>query len=155
MAEDKANITGRPDSGPRTRILIVDDSKVLRKIIRAILAHQDDFEIVGEGCDGVECIRMANALQPDIITLDINMPIKDGIETLQTLRKFTDTPVIIVSALPVEDKGMAEHLMELGATATVMKNFSGPIGLASFEAELLETIRAVRNSIASMHDTDP
>ncbi|MBU0692423.1 response regulator [bacterium] len=142
------------EDGKNIRILIADDSRVLRRIIKLILASQADIEVVGEASDGLECLKLATTLKPDLITLDINMPVKDGIETLKTLREFSDTPVIIISALPVEDDAMAIQLKELGASATVMKNFSeGPIGLASFEADLLGAVRAIQNEVCGVNDS--
>ena len=128
-----------------TRVLIVDDSKVLQRIFKLMLSSQPDIEVVGVANNGQECLDLADELKPDLITLDINMPVKDGIETLKELRESFDVPVIIVSALPVEDDSMSIQLRELGATATVAKNFSnGPIGLSTFEAELLKSIRMIK-----------
>jgi two-component system chemotaxis response regulator CheB len=125
------------DSNRRTRILIVDDFKMLQRLLKLILSNQPDMEVVGIASDGQECLNMAAELCPDVITLDINMPVMDGIET-------SDVPVIIVSGLPVDEDPMQLQLKDLGATATVVKNFSnGSIGIASFESDLLKAIRKI------------
>jgi two-component system chemotaxis response regulator CheB len=135
------------DIGRPTRVLIADDSKLLQKLLMLILSAHADIEVVGVANDGQECLDLAEVVKPDLITLDIDMPVKDGIETLKELRKSSDIPVIIVSALPVDDDSMLIQLRELGATATVAKNFSnGPIGLAAFDSELMKTIRATIKS---------
>jgi two-component system chemotaxis response regulator CheB len=132
------------DSNRRTRILIVDDFKMLQRLLKLILSNQPDMEVVGIASDGQECLNMAAELCPDVITLDINMPVMDGIETLKNLRKTSDVPVIIVSGLPVDEDPMQLQLKDLGATATVVKNFSnGSIGIASFESDLLKAIRKI------------
>jgi two-component system chemotaxis response regulator CheB len=131
-------------SNRRTRVLIVDDYKMLQRLLKLILSNQPDMEVVGIANNGCECLNMAAALCPDVITLDINMPVMDGIETLRNLRKTSDVPVVIVSRLPVDDDPMQLLLRDLGATATVVKNFSnGSIGIASFEADLLKAIRSI------------
>jgi two-component system, chemotaxis family, protein-glutamate methylesterase/glutaminase len=132
------------DSNRRTRVLIVDDFKMLQRLLKLILSNQPDMEVVGIANDGQECLELAAALRPDVITLDVNMPVMDGIETLKNLRKSSDVPVIIVSGLPVDEDPMQLQLKDLGATATVVKNFSnGSIGIASFESDLLKAIRNI------------
>jgi two-component system, chemotaxis family, protein-glutamate methylesterase/glutaminase len=135
----------------RTRVLIVDDFKMLQRLLKAILSNQPDMEVAGIANDGQECLEMVAALRPDVVTLDINMPVMDGIETLKNLRMTSDVPVIIVSGLPVDEDPLLLQLKDLGATATVVKNFSnGSIGIASFESDLLKAIRNI-TSIEMTH----
>ena len=136
----------------RTRVLIVDDFKMLQRLLGVMLSSQPDMEVVGVASNGHECLSMAVELCPDVITLDINMPEMDGFETLRRLRKISETPVVIVSGLPVDDECMQLQLKELGATATVVKNFSqGSIGIASFETELLGAIRRITSTEMTQH----
>ena len=79
------------------RLLIADDHQVVRSGLESLLTGTE-FELVGQARDGVELLRMAEDLQPDVILLDIRMPEKDGLEALEQLReKFPDIKVLILS----------------------------------------------------------
>ena len=79
------------------RLLIADDHQVVRSGLESLLSGTE-FELVGQARDGVELLRMAEELQPDVILLDIRMPEKDGLEALEQLReKFPDIKVLILS----------------------------------------------------------
>ena len=67
------------------RILLIDDHSLFRSGVKQILQREPDFEVVAEAPDGVEGIKRAKALQPDVILLDLNMPGLSGLETLQLL----------------------------------------------------------------------
>lgn len=129
----------------KTKVLIVDDAERVRKAIGWILESDGEFEICGFAADGVECLKLMEILKPDLITLDINMPVMEGIEALKRIRQISKTiPVVIVSALPVEDDTMENYLRELGATACLSKVFGDDaIGISAFEADLLSILRQV------------
>ena len=80
---------------PPIKLLIVDDSWVLRRVLRGTLSQRDDIEIVGEATNGVEALDLILKLGPDVILLDVEMPVMDGMTTLQHLMIHTPTPVII------------------------------------------------------------
>lgn len=103
------------------RILIVDDSRTSRKVLGGIL-KEAGHEIVGEAADGAQGNKMYAELKPDIVTLDITMPILDGIDTLQKIKEQDpDAKVIMVTAAGQKSK-MVEAV-KFGATDFVAKPF--------------------------------
>lgn len=82
----------------KPKVLIVDDTVFIRNIIKSIV-EEVQFEVVGEAANGKEAVKKFKQLHPDIVVLDINMPGKDGIETLQEIKEINNqTKVIMVSA---------------------------------------------------------
>lgn len=103
------------------RILIADDQRVFRTAISRTLATIPGIEIVGEAGDGGEAVRMAEELQPDVILMDVAMPILDGIEATQWTRERCPQTRII--GLSIFDRGEVERQMrEAGAIAYVPKS---------------------------------
>jgi two-component system chemotaxis response regulator CheY len=101
------------------RFLIVDDSSVMRKNIRHIL-EDAGHEVAAEAADGRDVLPAYVNSKPDLVTMDINMPIIDGIEALQTLmRNFPEARVIMVSALG--QKAQVLEAIKLGAKSYVVK----------------------------------
>jgi len=95
------------------RVLVVDDSLVVREIITKILRSDPEIEIIGTARNGVEAIDLAARLRPSIITMDINMPIKNGLEAIEEIMAYTPTPILVISSLV--NVGFAFKAMELGA----------------------------------------
>jgi two-component system chemotaxis response regulator CheB len=133
------------------RVLIADDSDYLRRLLSLILECYEEFDVIGVACDGRECLEMARRLKPDLITLDMNMPDMDGMETLRRLHETQPIPVIMVSSLPVDESPLFEQLLELGAAGAVSKPFTdGAVGLGLFESKLVKQLRlAALNERAS------
>ena len=104
------------------RVLIVDDLEFMRTVIREIL-EQAGFEIAGEAVDGEEGVAMFNRLKPDLVLMDITMPVMDGIEALQQIKKHHQgATVIMCSAL-----GQQEYIIkaiQFGARDCVVKPFN-------------------------------
>ena len=103
------------------KVLIVDDSKLVRLTIKNILARAEGFEVVGEAENGREGVDMARELSPDVVTLDIEMPIMDGIECLRRLKILSPAKVIVLSSLthPASPKAVEARLV--GADAVIGK----------------------------------
>lgn len=97
------------------RVLVVDDSLIVREIITKILRSDPEIEIVGTARNGVEAIDMAARLRPSIITMDVNMPIKNGLEAIEEIMAYTPTPILVISSLVNKEVGFAFKAMELGA----------------------------------------
>ena len=72
-------------SGRKIRVLIVDDSALMRRILQNILVQDPDIEVVGIAKDGIDALKRAQDLKPDVITLDVEMPLMDGINCLENL----------------------------------------------------------------------
>ncbi|NLE39304.1 MAG: response regulator, partial [Pirellulaceae bacterium] len=82
-----------------TRVLIVDDSAVVREIICDAIAQTPDMEVVGTAADGEEALGLFRKTRPDVVTLDIQMPVMDGLEALDSMLAINAVPIIMVSAL--------------------------------------------------------
>jgi len=103
------------------RVLIVDDSRAMRDLIRATLARDSAIEVVGEAGDAAEARAAIKALDPDAITLDIEMPRMDGLELLERLTRLRPTPVIMVSSQTRRGAHCALKALRLGAIDCVAK----------------------------------
>ena len=86
------------EHGEKIKVLVVDDSALMRKMIPQILSADPDIEVIGTAMDGLFALKKINDLKPDVITLDVNMPRMDGIEALRHIVKNFGTPTIIVSS---------------------------------------------------------
>ena len=103
------------------RVLIVDDAAFMRSMIRDILG-KNGFEIVGEAGNGNEALRLYGELKPDLVTMDIVMPVKSGIEaTREILEKYPEAKVVMCSALGQET--LVIEAMEVGAKDFIVKPF--------------------------------
>jgi two-component system nitrate/nitrite response regulator NarL len=108
---------------PKTTIsvLLVDDHTLFRSGIRSLLQRQADFTVVGEASDGVEGVKRAKQLQPDVVLLDLNMPGISGLETLQLM--LQDSPGMAVILLTVsEDAEDLTAALQAGARGYLIKN---------------------------------
>lgn len=126
------------------RVLLADDSPTIRHYLTTLITEIPGMEVVGEARDGQEVLEMARDLRPDVISMDINMPVMDGLEATRTIMEQTPTPVVVVSGLLESDIELSMRALEAGALAVVEKppNRLDP----QFEAKrkhLLTTIRAM------------
>ena len=108
----------------KLRVLIVDDSSFMRMAIRGILSRAPRIEVVGIAADGVEGVEKALALNPDLITMDVEMPRMDGIEALKQIMAKRPTRVLMVSTLTCEGARSTFEALEAGAIDYVPKNVS-------------------------------
>jgi two-component system chemotaxis response regulator CheB len=129
------------------RILVVDDSVVMRKLLCEILSGDPQIEVVGTACDGRIGLAKIAQLRPDLITLDIEMPVMNGLETLAELRKlYPKLPVVMFSTLTERGAGATLDALSLGASdyATKPVHTSGPAAaIAAIQAELIPKIKAL------------
>jgi two-component system, chemotaxis family, protein-glutamate methylesterase/glutaminase len=129
------------------RILVVDDSVVIRKLLCEILSADPQFEVVGTAGDGKIALAKIAQLHPDLITLDIEMPVLNGLETLAELRKlYPKLPVVMFSTLTERGAGATLDALSLGASdyATKPIHTGGPAAaIAAIQAELIPKIKAL------------
>lgn len=97
------------------RVVVVDDSEELRELIRRVLDREDDFTVVGEAGDGQVGIEMADLHQPDVVLLDIAMPVLDGLQALPLIRKRSPASLVVVLSGFGSDSRAAQKALELGA----------------------------------------
>lgn len=130
-------------NGKKIRILIVDDSKYMRFVLKKNLLEAGDIDVVGEAKDGVEALEQIDALKPDVVTLDVEMPRLNGLETLEKIFEKQPLPVIMVSNLTGEGADATIKALQLGAVDFIQKP-QGKDGLTLniVRQELLEKIRA-------------
>ena len=128
----------------KRRVLVVDDSAFMRRLISQILEESGEFEVAGSARDGNEALGLVHALNPDIVTLDVDMPELDGLGALGYIMSEAPRPVVMLSAGTTKG-GQAATLraLELGAVDFVLKP-SGSISLdlATIAPRLLDALRA-------------
>lgn len=129
-----------------TRVLVVDDSAVVRAMICDAIAATADMEVAGTAANGRQALDMFRATQPDVITLDIRMPVMDGLETLDTLLASHPVPVVMVSALTQLGAEITLEALDRGAIEYVAKPERGSQAQAVLQSELIEKIRHVAGS---------
>lgn len=117
----------------KKRVLIVDDSMVMRMMIGDILTR-NDFEIAGVAEDGINAMKMYQTLKPDIVTMDIIMPNELGIESLRKIMQYDpNARVVVISGL--HQKALLMEALEAGAKDYIIKPFT--------EDELLSSLRKI------------
>jgi two-component system chemotaxis response regulator CheY len=106
----------------KKKILVVDDAQFTRNMLKKIIEKTDYTEVVGEASDGNEAIKLYKKLNPDLVTMDLVMPVKGGIETIEELREIDDDALIIcVSALGQE--ALVLEAAKKGAKDFIQKPF--------------------------------
>ncbi|WP_426958712.1 protein-glutamate methylesterase/protein-glutamine glutaminase [Muricoccus radiodurans] len=121
------------------RVLVVDDSATMRGLIAATLRRDPEIEVVGLACDSTEARQAIKALNPDVLTLDIEMPAMNGLEFLDKIMRLRPMPVIMVSSLTSRGADATLRALELGAFDCVAKpSVAGP---GAFD-HLPDTVRA-------------
>jgi len=118
----------------KLRIFITEDQTILRESLRALIAHERDFEVVGLAGDGEEAVKKVRRLRPDIVVMDISIPRMDGAHaTLAIKQTCPDTKVLVLSVH--ESKSRVRQLLQAGASGYVVKR--------SAAEELIHALRAI------------
>jgi two-component system, chemotaxis family, protein-glutamate methylesterase/glutaminase len=124
------------------RVLIVDDSAFMRKVLETIFNADDQLQVVGHAKDGREAVTMADSLKPDVITMDINMPHVDGLQATAQIMTTNPKPIVVVSSESKEGAASTLKALELGAIEFVGKPSSGvDLDMQSVKEELLRKVR--------------
>ena len=121
----------------KTRVLIIDDSALIRSLLTGIIGGHPDLEVVGAAPDPLVAREMIRALDPDVVTLDIEMPRMDGLDFLERLMRLRPMPVVMVSTLTERGAEATIRALELGAIDFVAKP---KLGIASGMQELADEI---------------
>jgi len=131
----------------RIRVLVVDDSALMRKMIPNILDSDPEIEVIGTAMDGLFALKKISDLRPDVITLDINMPRMDGIEALRHIVDDFGIPAIIVSSLAKSDIELTFQALDIGALDFVTKPQDAiSVHIKDIGDELIQKVKAVYNN---------
>jgi PAS domain S-box-containing protein len=139
LAEGEGQAPPHGDSDRSIRVLIVDDHAILREGIASVLAEEEDIEIVGQAADGAEAVEMTRKLRPDVVVMDVTLPVFTGIEATRVIR--SEMPHVHVIGLSMhEEEDMAAAMTDAGASLYLTKGGQANI--------LITSIRAVARSSA-------
>ncbi|WP_166243611.1 response regulator [Paenibacillus turpanensis] len=129
----------RPD---KVKLLLADDHQLFREGLKRIINMENDLEVVGECGDGIRVVEMCNEVHPDVVLMDINMPIENGVAATTKIRDFfPDIKVIILSIH--DDESYVFETLRKGATGYLLKDMEAE--------ELLNAVRAVVAGQAYIH----
>ena len=144
-------MTGDGHTGTSNTIeaLVVDDSTFMRAVIVDIL-ERNDITVIGEAADGREAVTAVERLEPDVVTMDIEMPVMDGIEAVEVIMNRRPTPILVLSSHAGEDAEVTFEALDRGAVDFFTKP-GGEVStnLPSVETRLVETIKSVARSTPS------
>lgn len=131
----------------RVRVLVVDDSALMRKLIPLVLERDPDIEVIGTAMDGAFALKKIGELQPDVVTLDLEMPRMDGIETLRMIMRSAPLPVIVFSTHSKEGAYSTFKALALGAIDFVAKPRDAASGhLDPIASQLIEKIKVAKRA---------
>lgn len=120
---------------PRVRVLLVEDHTIVRQGLRALLGTSPDLEVVGEAKDGVEAVRLAGDLQPDVVVLDLSLPALHGTEALRRIKAGTRAKVVVLSMHSSPE--VVARARDAGCDGYVVKG-----------GDVAELARAIRDALA-------
>jgi two-component system, chemotaxis family, protein-glutamate methylesterase/glutaminase len=126
-----------------TRVLIVEDSQIMQRLLAELIGRGPDLEVVGVAGDPYEARELVKSLKPDVMTLDVEMPRMDGLTFLERLMRLHPMPVVMVSAQTERDAEASLRALELGAVDVIAKPRAADAqGLTEFAAAIAERLRA-------------
>lgn len=129
------------------RVLIVDDSLLMRRVLGELLAAEPRIEVVGEAAEAYEAREKIKALNPDVVTLDVEMPKMDGLSFLEKIMRLRPTPVVMVSTLTASGAEATLKALEIGAVDCVGKpSGANPEKLAMVRDELVAKVLAAASA---------
>ena len=129
------------------KVLIVDDSALIRSLLKEMIESEKDLTVVGAAPDAFVAKQMILDFEPDVITLDIEMPKVDGLRFLEVMMKARPTPTIMISTLTEERAEPTLRALELGAVDFIPTPKVGvALGIEKYQSLILEKIRVASRS---------
>jgi two-component system, chemotaxis family, protein-glutamate methylesterase/glutaminase len=125
-----------------TRVLIVEDSQIMQRLLAELIGRGPDLEVAGIAGDPYEARELVKSLKPDVMTLDVEMPRMDGLTFLERLMRLHPMPVVMVSSQTERDAEASLRALELGAVDVIAKPRAEGQGLAEFAASIADKLRA-------------
>ncbi|MEJ5263104.1 MAG: chemotaxis response regulator protein-glutamate methylesterase [Ignavibacterium sp.] len=136
----------------KIKVLVIDDSAFMRKTLTFMLESAGDIEVVATAKDGLEGFNLIKKLQPDVVTLDFEMPGMNGLETLEKIMNDSPVPVLMVSSYTTEGAEVTIKALSLGATDFLPKEPTNiSTGIMKIKNELIDKVRSIykQTSIAT------
>jgi len=161
-------MTPNPDNRHPIRVLLVDDQNLVRQGVRALLSLADGIEVIGEASDGRQALEVIPQLNPDVVLMDMRMPVMSGLEALQALARTQSLPPTIILTTFDDDQlvlagikaGAKGYLLKdvslevlVGAIQTVAKG--GSLVQPAVTQRLLSGLEHMRNNFVSLDRPDP
>jgi two-component system chemotaxis response regulator CheB len=125
-----------------TRVLVVDDSPSSRTLLTSILSSDPDITVAGEAVNGADAVRLTARLAPDLVTMDVQMPVMDGFEATRRIMRETPTPIVMISAVQPDEVAWSFKALEAGAL-TVLAKPAGPKS-PQFDEQARTLVRSVK-----------
>ncbi len=130
----------------KIKVLVVDDSMMMRKVLTDILSSDPDIEVVGTAINGKTCLQKMPFLKPDVITLDIEMPVLNGLDTLKYIMEHNPTKVIMISAHTTEGAKETLEALEYGAVDFIKKPDGSINNMEQITESILGKIKAISSA---------
>lgn len=128
---------------PKTRVLIVDDSLTVRKYLAEVLSADPELEVIGEAEDGKQAIELCRTLRPDVITLDMMLPVMSGVAVTEYVMAYCPTPILVVSASTNRGELYKTYDALAAGAVDVFEKASGNEADAAWERGLLSAVKLV------------
>src|SRR6266478_6314464 len=139
-----------------TRVLIIDDSALMRQLLTALLSEDPDIEVVDAAPDPLVAREMIKALNPDVITLDVEMPLMDGVTFLRKIMTLRPMPVVMISTLTQAGAEVTLEALEIGAVDFIAKPTGDVVnGMTVLAGELQEKVKSAARSRIRGHRAAP
>ncbi|MDA8146377.1 MAG: chemotaxis response regulator protein-glutamate methylesterase [Thermaerobacter sp.] len=130
-----------------TTVLIADDSVFMRHLIQQFLTRPGEIEVVGTARNGREAVEMVHALHPDVVTMDVEMPVMSGLEAVERIMRERPTPIVMVSSLTEAGAEVTLQALSLGAVDFIAKPDGGSIrSIGTIKDELVRKVLACRQA---------
>lgn len=128
------------------KVMIVDDSVMMRVLVKEMIGSDPELEVVGDAANGQECLERAKVLKPDLILLDIEMPVMDGLECMKRLKLVSRAKVVVLSSVAQLGSEAAVEARRLGAVEVIAKP-SGAVSLDLKQKKGHDIVQAARRAV--------